>query len=246
LWSFVLRLSGDEVAMICITGRSSNLKCSLFPPLDLTSSKDWEMGFLDLMTYNSIPNVEENENNKIGFEGSIEISLPTGSYEIDNISEYINKELKKLDHNIIFELTANNNTLKSEIFCSKAIDFTSDKTLGPLLGFTKKEVLEANKWHESPDQVIINKVDVIRITCDIVRGSYRNGTEGHVLHEFYPTVAPGFKIVEKPNTVTYLPINKQNSIEEFNIRLEDQDSNLVNFRGESINLRVEIRERQRR
>lgn len=143
-------------------------------------------------------------------------------------------------------MLTNNNTLKCEIFCDKGIDFTKKGTLGSLLGFSDKIMVEPNKWTESPNQVSINKVDVIRITCNIVRGSYIDGVEGHVLHEFYPTVAPGFKIVEKPNTITYLPINKQNSLEEFIIALEDQNGELVNLRGENINIRIVIREKQRR
>lgn len=232
--------------MICIRWSSSRIRYTLFPPFDLSTSSEWEMGFHDLLTYNSIPNVEENKNDKIYFSNGVSITLPTGSYEIDSINQFIKKQIQRQKLDIDFKLIANNNTLKSEIFCNKGIDFTKDGTLGPLLGFSGKTIVEPNKWIESPNQVSINKVDVIRITCNIVRGSYIDGVEGHVLHEFYPTVAPGFKIVEKPNTITYLPINKQNSLEEFIIALEDQNGELVNLRGENINIRVVIREKQRR
>jgi hypothetical protein len=231
--------------MICVRGRSSRIRYTLFPPFDLSSSNEWEMGFHDLLTYNSIPNIEENVNNKICFSNGASITLPTGSYEIDSISEFIKKQIERNKLGIDFKLVANNNTLKSEIFCDKGVDFTQENTIGPLLGFNKI-VVEPNKWVESQNQVSINKVDVIRITCNVVRGSYIDGVEGHVLHEFYPTVAPGFKIVEKPNTITYLPINKQNCLEEFVIALEDQNGNLVNFREENINIRLVIREKLRR
>lgn len=230
--------------MICITGNSSDLKCTLFPPLDLSSAQEWEMGFLDLMTYNSIPNVEEEINNNLYIGKDIQISLPTGSYEINDINTYINKEIKKNYPSVTFELIANNNTLKSEIKCSETMDFTKPANIGPLLGFTTNTVLDANKWHVSPSQVSINKVDVIRITCNIVRGSYRDGIEGHVLHEFYPLVGPGFKIVETPKFPIYLPIFNRNSLTEFNIKLLDQEGRLVNFRGENINLRLHIREKR--
>lgn len=231
--------------MICIRGRTSRIRYSLFPPLDLSSSSEWEMGFHDLLTYNSIPNVEENVNNKIFFSDGASITLPTGSYEIDSINEFIKKQIERRKLDIDFKLIANNNTLKSEIFCNKGIDFTKQQTIRSLLGFDNI-VIEPNTWTESQNQVSINKVDVIRITCNVVRGSYIDGVEGHVLHEFYPTVAPGFKIVEKPNTITYLPINKQNSLEEIIIALEDQDGQLINFREENINIRLVIREKQRK
>lgn len=229
--------------MICVTGRKSHLKCTLFPPLDLSTSDKWEMGFLDLMTYNSIPNVEEGINDTLFFGNDGKIALPTGSYEISDINEYINKRLKEKYPNVTLNLIANNNTLKSEIWCSEEIDFSKPSSIGNLLGYTGGKVLEANKWHVSESQVSINKVDVIRVTCNIVRGSYRDGIEGHVLHEFYPLVGPGFKIVEIPKSLIYLPIYKQNSLSEFYIIIEDQDGNPVNFRGETINLRLHIRER---
>lgn len=229
--------------MICITGNSSNLNCSLFPPMDLSSANEWELGFLDLMTYNSIPNVEEGINNILHVGNDIQISLPTGSYEISDINTCINKQIKEKHPSVTFELVANNNTLKSEIKCSETLDFSRPSNIGLLLGFSEKVILEANKWHVSPTQVTINKVDVIRITCNIVCGSYRDGIEGHVLHEFYPLVGPGFKIVEKPKSIIYLPIFNRKSLSEFNIKLEDQEGRLVNFRGENINLRLHIREK---
>lgn len=231
--------------MICITGRSSNLKCTLFPPLDLTSAEEWEMGFMDLMTYNSIPNIEQDVNNKIYIGKDIKIELPTGAYEIDDINNFVIEELKLKSPTTQFKLEANNNTLKSQLSCSLDIDFTKDNTIAPLLGFNTNVILEANKLHKSPNQVFINKVDIVRVTCNLVRGSYKDGVEGHVLHEFYPTVAPGFKIVEIPNTVKYLPINKQLNISDIYINLEDQSGNLVNFREELINIRIDIRPRQK-
>lgn len=227
--------------MICVTGNSSLLKCTLFPPMDLSSSDAWEIAFYDLMTYNSIPNVEENMNNNVKI-GDQSLALPTGSYEIENINEFIKKNLQTERPDYTFELIANNSTLKCEIKCNEIVDFSVENSIGSLLGWDK-ERLEANKWHISPKQVAINKVDVIRITCDIVQGTYRDGIEGHVLHEFYPLVEPGFKIVEKPNIVKYLPINRQTVLSEFNIRLEDQNGDLVNFQGERINLRVDIRKK---
>lgn len=230
--------------MICITGNSSSLKCTLFPPLDLSSAAEWEMGLLDLMTYNSIPNIEENVNSDIYIGDKLKISLPTGSYEIEDIKNYIEKDIKTKNLNVDFKLVANNNTLKSEIFCSETVDFTKKNTIRELLGFNE-EKLDPNKWHISSNQVIINKVDIIRVTCNIVRGSYRDGQEGHVLHEFYPDVGPGYKIVEKPNIVQYLPITKNSYLDEFYVRLEDQNGELVNFRNERINIRFDIRKKQK-
>lgn len=227
--------------MICITGNTSELKCTLFPSIDLSEFPNWEMGFYDFATYNAIPNVEENVNNKIYFDSGISVSLPTGSYELEDISKFINNDLKRQNTHIKFHLSANVNTLKCEIYCNHDVDFTKSNSIASILGFEEGITLKADTWHESSKPVDIIKVNVIRITCNVVRGSYRDGVEGHVLHEFYPNVGPGFKIVEKPRTVKYLPINKQTTLSEFYIRIEDQNGKLVNFREETINLRVDIR-----
>lgn len=102
--------------MIFITGKTSELKCTLFPPIDLSESPNWEMGFYDFATYNSIPNVEENINNTIHFQDDVTVTLPTGSYELEDINKYIIDTLKIRKTNIKFHLSANVNTLKSEIF----------------------------------------------------------------------------------------------------------------------------------
>lgn len=60
---------------------------------------------MDLMTYDSIPNVEQNVINKSYIDTNLEISLPTGAYEIDDINKFIIKELTAQ-----FKLESNNNT----------------------------------------------------------------------------------------------------------------------------------------
>ena len=67
-----------------------------------------------------------------------------------------------------------------------------------------------------------------------------NGEKVHTIHEFFPAVPPGFKIIEIPSQVIYLPIAVK-SINNIQIRILDQDSNLVNFRREIITIRLHIK-----
>lgn len=62
----------------------------------------------------------------------------------------------------------------------------------------QERILEANKFQASYFRVQINKENAIRIDCNIVSGSYTNGKPYHIIHDFFPTVAPGYKIVEYP------------------------------------------------
>ena len=105
-------------------------------------------------------------------------------------------------------LRPNNNTLKCELTC--ALDIVFQQTacgIGDMLGSKEKRLLEANKTHTSDATVNIIKLNCILIRCNIAHGSYKNGKNEHTLHSFYPSVEPGFKIIESPTNVIYLPVN---------------------------------------
>lgn len=228
--------------MFCLSGKGSELSCDIFPPLELDQKYKWEFGLIDFMTYNSIPNIEENINNTLYFgDNDEEIKLPTGSYKIDDINKFITDYLEKnkKNSNIKITITPNNNTLKSQILSSVRINFEKPNSLAKVLGFEEIK-FEPNIIHSSTSQVSIIRVDTIRIVCNIVSGSFNNGIENHVIHEFYPAVAPGYKIIEIPKNVIYLPLNTI-KIDNISIRLEDQNGSLINFREEIITIRLHLR-----
>lgn len=79
--------------MICLNGTESVIVCDFFPPIDL-SHGEWSIGLIDFTTYNSIPNVEENINNKIHLK-NMTLGLATGSYEIEDINRLCQEKVKK-------------------------------------------------------------------------------------------------------------------------------------------------------
>lgn len=212
------------------------LTCDVFPPLD-TSEGDWEIGLVDLSTFNSIPNIENNVNNKFYYGDNQEIIIEQGAYEIQDIESYIINQLK--GKGVVFSLKANNNTLKAEIFCSEKIDFTKKHSLRELLGFNEK-ILDKNVKYSSDNPVNIIKVNTIRVECNVAKRSFFNGKENHILHTFFPVVPPGFKIVEIPRTIIYLPINVQR-VNNITVHLKDQNGDLINFGDETVSLRLHIR-----
>lgn len=231
---------------VTISSSSSTLRSTLFPPLHLNEENKWEIALLDFTTYNSIPNIIEGVNNKFHYfkkkddqdESREVVEFQTGSYEISDINRELQNKLGKE----IFELTANNNNLKSEIKCQFYIDFTQPGSVGSLLGFpSNTTLLEPNTLHTSVTTVNIIKVNTINITCNIVQGAYRDGSNEHILHTFYPTVPPGFKIVEKPHNLIYLPLNTIH-VSDIVLSVLDQDGDTVDFRGEVITLRLHIRQ----
>lgn len=265
---------------LTLSGNQSFLKADYFPPIELTDG-EYVCGLIDFQTFNSIPNVDESNNqfHYIG-EGTIplnsyeiskgdgEISfssekfddiilsgidmkhtsdfnimtaqkvkfIPTGSYEIEDINNFLKKTL---ENDVQFSLNVNHNTLKSEIKCNRVINFNQKSSIGPLLGFSER-ILSPDTVHISDRPVNILKVNAIRIECNITGGAYINNRQVHTIHEFFPTTSSGYKIVEVPRNVIYLPVTVK-SIHTLQITVVDQDGNLINFRGETITVRIHIK-----
>jgi hypothetical protein len=190
---------------------TSELSEDFNPPIILENDVFYEIGLTNFSVNNAIPNVDE-KNNKFHYGDKDEvIEIPVGSYEIADINKYLktiltNKTSKEEKDKIYLHLQANFNTLKCEIKCNKTIDFSKRNSIGQLLGFERRE-LTRNKLHMSHFPVDIMRVNMIRIECNIATNSYRNGQPVHIIHSFYPTDPPGYKIVESPRNVIYLPIN---------------------------------------
>ena len=86
----------------------------------------------------------------------------------------------------------------------------------------------------------IIRVNSLRVECNVTTGAYINDRKVQTIHEFFPTVPPGYKIVEVLSDVIYLPVAVK-TIDQIQLRIVDQDGNLVNFRVETITLRLHIK-----
>jgi len=77
--SFTLTLNGNEPI--------TNI--SYFPPIELTNG-EYECALIDFHMYNSIPNVDINNN--LFHIGDKVIQLPIGSYELNDIYDFLKKK----------------------------------------------------------------------------------------------------------------------------------------------------------
>lgn len=72
---------------VTLSGRTSELENRFFPPIALNAEKNYALALIDLMTFNSIPNIDV-DNNTLTIAGHSTIIFPTGSYEITDLEEY--------------------------------------------------------------------------------------------------------------------------------------------------------------
>lgn len=219
---------------VSITGQEAALTTNYSPALELR--EEYECGLLYFSTFNSIPNID-GRNNKFYYGDNNVIEIPEGSYELQDICDFLENNMK----NSVLKITCNNNTLKTRIFCTEDIHFNKDYSLGKMLGFPR-ETLRANISKDSDFPVSILSTTIVRIECDIISGSYVNGTASHIIYEFVPNVPPGYRIIEIPKNLIYFPVN-QHTINSINIRLLDSDNNLINLRGEEVQLYLHFRKK---
>lgn len=233
---FIKKLNVKMSVTLTLNGDSSLLIANYFPPIEL--DQNYVCGLISLDTYHSIPNVDVQNN--LFHIGNYEIEIPVGSYEFADIADYITEKYNKLNNKGYLNIYANYNTLQTCIESSvDRIYFDKDRTIGSLLGFSKR-VLEPNEEYSSDKTIDITKINTIIVECNIVTGSYINNISAHTLHQFSLNVSPGFKITESPVNVIYLPVNTT-SLNTIVVKLVDQDGNLINFRGEKISIRLHLK-----
>src|SRR5271169_956528 len=183
----------------------------------LDPSIKYEAALLSLDTYNSIPNISEDKNNifkystNVGVDWKI-ITLNTGAYELTAINNEIKRQMiANSDNGDAINITANISRLTSIVHIEDSnykVDFGVLNSVGSILGFNA--VVIGHGYNESPNIVNIMQTNSIIVNIDIIMGSYVNGSPSPAIYSFYPNVAPGYKIVEKPNpSLIYYPLRSE-------------------------------------
>ena len=89
--------------------------------------------------------------------------------------------------------------------------------------------------------VNILTINSILVNIDIISGSYVNGSIQPTVYSFFPDVSPGYKRIENPNNLVYLPITSD-TIHSITIWLTDQNGKEENLRGKNLSMRFHLRE----
>ena len=236
---------------VIVSGDKSNFNTLFNPKIELDKDKVYEIALVNLETYYSFPNIDDSNNTFVYSHDQgqtwTKIKIPIGSYEIDDINNYLRSEMERLGHydevnnEPFINIAANSNTLKSILIIGKGyqVDFNQTNNLSRVLGFTGTKYNEG--FHESEKSVNILSINSILVNIDIIEGSYVNGKTKNTIYSFFPDVSPGYKIIESPVNLVYLPL-LTDTIQNINLSITDQDENILNLRGEKLTARFHIRE----
>lgn len=240
---------------VTFSGNSSVLRADFNPEITLDPNSNYYCALLDFTAYNSIPNIIKGDVNQLrikyktvkidGRKKTIysepmerSITLPTGSYEVENILEQLKIEFNEIGIKFAYEI--NVITLKVRIAFDVRVDWIGGPIL-KMLGFTQTNFQE-NVSYESESIIRITEIDIIRIECDIASSSYINGRQCHTIHQFsHCKVKPGYKFIEVPQHLIYLPIRERHQLRTIEIRIVDQKGDLINFQNEQISCRIHIK-----
>lgn len=164
---------------ITVSKASSSLNANFYPEIELNKNFEYSCCLLDLHTYNLIPNVHE-KNNKFSYSMDAGrtfdfITLPIGSFEVDDILLLTRSEFEKKQ--IPIEITANSKTMKCKIKSAVPIDFKKNDSIGSVFGFGKRTFEHGD--FTSDKTVNINYITNLRVDCDLTAGSYDNGKPTH-------------------------------------------------------------------
>ena len=221
------------------------------PPIQLDKKKDYEIALINLETYYSFPNTDRS-NSCFTYSPNLDslwfdIIIPESSYHVEDINVFIQREMRKNSHyhkandNDNIEISANTNTLMSEMFLKSnyEVDFRKYKSINSLLGFDSN--LYTSGFHESENMINILTINSILVSIDIISGSYVNGSTQPTIYSFVSDVSSRYKIIENPHNFLYLPITAD-TIHSITIWVTDQNGNELNFWGENLSMRFHLRQ----
>jgi len=239
-----------------LSGNTTDFTTYISPQIQFYSNKQYEAALLSVDTYNSIPNITD-ENNKFMYSNDKGVTWKTlilskGSYELQAINDeiqrqmIINDDYDSVKNEYYINISANVSELKSIINItneSYLVDFRIENSIGPTLGFPSTSSHIGYGYNKSEEIVNITKVNSVLINVDIISGSYVNGNQSFVIYSFNPNkVSPGYKIDERPNPkLIYYPV-KGHTINSIRVWLTDQNNNPIDLRGETVTVTLHLRE----
>ena len=250
LEKIVQNTSPKSSLQIIVSDDKTRFTTRFNPPIQLEKDKLYEIALINLETYYSCPNVDASNNYfRYSPDNGItwfEIYIDEGSYDIIDINDTIQQKMRQNGHydsvneEYYITISANSNTLKSVLILENNyhVDFRPPISISKLLGFDHN--IYTQDFQESENVVNILSINSLLVNLDIIAGSYLNGSTHNTIYSFFPNVSPGYKIMESPINLIYLPVTLD-TINSMEVSITDQDDNQLNLRGETLTMRFHIR-----
>ena len=245
----VQNTSPKESHQIIVSSNKTNFRTKFNPPLELDKNKHYEMALVNLETYYSFANITS-MNNSLRYSPDGGVSwfncrLPDGTYEIADINNEIQRCMRSNGHwdadndEYFVSVEANLSTLRAILSISNGyqVDFRVENSLSSVLGFENRVY---DRYTEGENIVNILSINSILVNVDCIQGSYVNGSHSPTIYSFFPNVSPGYKIVQNPKNLIYLPVTLS-TISSLEVTLTDQNEKMLNLRGETVTIRFHIK-----
>lgn len=242
-------------------GTSQNFTVDFSPPIQLDSSRRYEIGLISADIWYSWFNITR-VNNSLRYqtphgrrrlrapEGTHDewktITIPPGAYNIKDINKEIKEQIKSNgDDPDSVTIAANFNTLKSEFILKGDyhIDLAVANSIKAVLGFRAMK-LTINGEHQSKSRVDITEVQSVLIRCSIVTDSIINGRSSDVIYAFTPNKPPGYLLNVHPNQIINIPVTKTSQISRVTMRITDQNDGEIDLNGERTTFFIRFREKK--
>ena len=85
---------------VVVSDNKTRFKTWFKPPIQLNKKKDYEIALINLETYYSFPNIDRSNNCFSYSPGAntpwFDIIIPEGSYLVEDINEFIQREMRKI------------------------------------------------------------------------------------------------------------------------------------------------------
>ena len=171
------------------------------------------------------------------------IKIETVAYDIKELYMALKATLETIGDLGLIRIKGIVSTQKTEMTIDKSlVDFTYPNSINTLLGFNSIQYGSMDVVKSYISENIVNIIDItsIYVNTDIVNQSYSNGKQSTIIYSFFPTVSPGYRIVERPSPPIYAPINRS-EIDKISFWLTDNKGRKVNFRGKTVTMRFYLK-----
>ena len=116
------------------------------------------------------------------------------------------------------------------------IDFRTYHAISSVWGFSIK--IYNSKFKKNTVNIL--SLHSILVNIDIISWSYVNVSTQPTIYSFFPNISPGYKIIETPVNLVYLPITLD-TINSITVWLTDQNWKQFNLQGYNLSIRFHLR-----